>query len=271
MSVARMLQEFIEGLELTDGERDKASAQQTRLRAALRSGLAVDRDFLAGSYGRRTAIRPLNDIDVFVVLAGSRPRTPEEALREVFRVVKEAYPQTQRRTQARSIGLEFSGTGIGFDIVPAYEEWGRYLIPDRRAAQWIATDPEGHRLALTRANERTGGRLVPLIKVLKHWNGAVGRPLKSFHLEVMCYGALTREPSSHAAGLEALFSALVQQVVSRCPDPSGAGPDIDADLEHRDRVEAQKKLQEAADAARRANEPWGPDPEAAWRRLLRIA
>ncbi|MFS8071266.1 MAG: SMODS domain-containing nucleotidyltransferase, partial [Byssovorax sp.] len=68
-TVREAFQKFVSNLELTQPERDNVSQQQNVVRANLRSHLGgIERDILSGSYSRGTSIRPLNDIDVFIIL-----------------------------------------------------------------------------------------------------------------------------------------------------------------------------------------------------------
>ena len=71
-----------------------------------------------------------------------------------------------------------------------------------------------------------------LIKAVKHWNlaheaGHSGhRPLRSFHLEVMCCRVFDRKPDSIAVGLATLFRYLADHVTDPCPPPAGKRPDV---------------------------------------------
>ncbi|WP_255415181.1 hypothetical protein [Vitiosangium sp. GDMCC 1.1324] len=75
-SVREGLEKFIQSLELTQGQRDEVSRQHTLVREALRKRLNTKTDFLSGSYSRHTAIRPLHDIDIFVVLGEMSSHPP---------------------------------------------------------------------------------------------------------------------------------------------------------------------------------------------------
>src|SRR5689334_16307636 len=70
--VPQALEKFIASLELTDAQADRVNHQHIELREKLRKQLSPSEpEFLSGSYSRNTAIRPLNDIDIFVVLPTS--------------------------------------------------------------------------------------------------------------------------------------------------------------------------------------------------------
>ena len=264
MNVAARFQSYLASLELTPRERKAASDQQVALRDRLRLHLEGVLDIrLVGSYRRGTAIRPLKDIDVFVVLdAGTHRRdAPDPLLQTIKRALRAGYPDHDPRIQNRSVNIEFSGTEIAYDIVAAFPsawtgaadtEPPYYEIPDRRAATWIRTNPAKHGEACIAANKRAGDMLNGLIKAAKHWNRDNGKPLSGFHIEVMSYEAFGWKPDDPRAGLWGLFQHLASKVQSSCPDPAGLGPAIDADLTWEDRVRARDLLQRAAQVAQAA-------------------
>jgi hypothetical protein len=235
---------------------------------------------LSGSYRRRTAIRPLNDIDIFVILDRAAhkdvypPSAPGACLERVKRALVAAYQgKVPTKLQTRSVNIEFRGTGVGYDVVPAFAiAGGGYMIPDIGRSGWINTIPERHREACVKANERAGGKLNPLIKMAKHWNTRHGKPLRSFHLEVMSYEAFASPAPSYAGGLRLLFAFLAQRVLASCPAPSGAGPHVDAGMTPGERSQIRGALSEAAERAAIAlqleREGRIEEAHAIWRALL---
>lgn len=260
ITVGQAFDQFLRGLELTAAQGAEATRQQTVVRTKLGTHLGgVTSAFLSGSYGRSTAIRPLNDIDLFVILdeathGALRKSKPEACLELVQRALVEAYRgKTLPRIQGRSVNIEFTGTGIAFDVVPAFAvASGGYIIPDRELKNWIQTNPKQHEAAGIAANERAGNKLNLLIKAAKHWNNRNDKPLRSFHLEVMSYSAFSQAPTTYAEGLAKLFTHLASAVMVACPVPSSAGPNIDAGMTTADRTGIQSKLRKAAEAADRA-------------------
>lgn len=279
-TVAQAFHHAIQSLELTEAEAANVSRQQNVVRETLRQHLGgIDRDFLSGSYARRTAIRPLHDVDLFLVLnpqvhAELRVAAPDRCLVAVRDALTRAYPNKQAaRLQGRSVNIEFSGSGIGYDIVPAFANGpDAYLIPDRSRQSWIRTNPERHRQVLVEANQRAGGKLVPLIKLGKHVNANLGRPLASFHLEVMSYQAFSGPPTSYPDGLAFLLTHLAERVLQSCPDPAGLGPNIDNGMTQPERTTIREAFRKAAasahDAVARAAAGAQGQAHASWRSLL---
>ncbi|WP_224365779.1 nucleotidyltransferase domain-containing protein [Hyalangium versicolor] len=252
-SVREAVQRFIESLELTDHQREEVIRQHTLVREQLRRWLSPKTDFLSGSYARRTAIRPLHDIDLFVVLRDTSS-PPSESQDTVLKQIRQALQPLRPGMelpilQEHSVHIGFSSPGIEFDVVPAFQQPSQqfYFIPERGTAQWIRSNPRLHEELSTAANERAGKKLKPLLKAVKHWNRNHGSsPLRSFHLEAMSYSAFTSPPTGYLEGLEALFSHLSQQVQRSCPDPAGLGPNVDKYLLPNDRNAAQSILGSAA-------------------------
>ncbi len=252
-SVGEALEQFIQSLELTPKQQEEVSRQHTVVREELRQRLGPKTDFLSGSYSRNTAIRPLHDIDLFIVLKDAAPspaESPDAVLKRVRQALKEAWPDKELPIlQQHSVHIGFSGSGIEFDVVPAFEQPGQgaYFIPERETGRWIRSNPRLHQERSTKANEQAGKKLKPLLKVVKHWNRQqASSPLRSFHLEVMSYEAFPQPPRGYLEGLEELFSHLSRRVSSPCPDPARLGPNVDERMSSTQREAARQLLASAA-------------------------
>jgi len=261
LSVGQAFEEFLKDLELTDSQRQEVIRQHTVVRENLRHLLAPHyaTDFLSGSYSRRTAIRPLHDIDIFVVLGETQGRPSSHtitALQRVQQALCQAYPNKELPiVQQHSVNIEFSESRIAFDVVPSFKavDEEEYFIPQRDTGQWICTNPQRHEELSIQANERAGKKLKPLLKAVKHWKRRQrSRPFTSFHLEAMSYSAFARSPATYLEGLVQLFEHLSFAVMRSCPDPAGLGPDIDKYMDTSAREAAQEMTDEAAQLARRA-------------------
>jgi hypothetical protein len=270
--LAPALQAIIEKIALSQAERDEASRQQNVVRDALRYYLPeIQQDFLTGSYARHTAIRPLEDIDMFVVLPEypTLSRSPQAAVERVLHALERGYPSHAPRMQRRSVNIQFAQSGIGYDVVPALDAGnGVFHIPDRGRGGWIRSAPKRHMDLSTSANQRAGDKLKPLIKLIKYWNRANHKPLRSFHLEVMAYEALHQPPQSYAEGLLTVFRHLSARVERPLADPSGVGPDIDEGMTSADRAHAARLLRNAAEQIR-SLDTYGD--QAGLRRLLGVS
>lgn len=269
-TVSRAFDELLRRNEPSEREREDAARQHITLRETLAQafGPELKKSFLSGSYARRTAIKPLHDIDFFAVLADRRfVNQPADAcMKPIAEALRRKFPDKVVTWQRRSLNIEFSGTGIGYDIVPAIEFSGDiYQIPDRKRDGWIKTNPKKHKETLDAANQVAGNKLNPLIKLGKLWNRHQGGLISSFHLEVTAYSAFRAPPESYPLGFAALLAHLARRLQSRTADPAGVGPDVDESLSDQDRRRAIAAASEAAQSAQFAAQS---GDHAAFRRLF---
>jgi hypothetical protein len=283
-SVREALERFIQSLELTDKQQQQVTDQQEAVRECLIHRLKPVTTFLSGSYSRNTAIRPLHDIDLFVVMGETAPPggsssssgsiTADSVLKQVRKALQEQWPNKNLPIlQQHSVHIGFEGSGIEFDVVPAYSvpTPGQevFLIPERETGNWVRTNPRLHKQRSTEANETAGKKLKPLLKAVKHWKrNHDSTPLRSFHLEVMSYGAFHTPPRDYIDGLELLFDHLSQQVLQPCPDPARLGPNVDQRMSPTQRQEAHKQLKSAAREMGLVRAECDVNPASAHKRLV---
>lgn len=277
-TVARAFEQCMQRLELVHEEASAATRQQQEVFLRMQRQLRPKEAILSGSYGRNTAIRPLHDIDLFLVFPSDTvpPRDPvRDVLARVLAALRAEYPEVPPRLQNRSVNITFNDTGIGFDVVPAMEAARQpdiYWIPDLDQDGWICSNPRLHQEACDLANERANKKLKPLIKTIKRWNQLQGKPVSSFHLEVMAYECFTTEPGSYAEGLAQLFQFMSERVRRLTPEPARLGPPVDSHLDTHRREQARERLNGAAGRATQAlayeRAGYLAEAHALWRRLL---
>ncbi|MDC0712677.1 nucleotidyltransferase [Stigmatella sp. ncwal1] len=259
-TVAQAFEKHMQHLELEENKRAKATRQQEWVFDAMRRRLGPKESILSGSYGRNTAIRPLHDIDLFLIFADTshfRTSPPGEFLVRVQQALELEFPNKQARVQNRSVNIEFSGTGIGFDVVPAVEDArhaGWYWIPDKRMGQWIRSDPRKHLEACNEANDHAKKKLKPLIKAIKRWNSHQEKRARSFHFEALAYQteSLMLAEASYSTGLTRLFQFMEERMTQPCEDPAKLGPPIDTGVSEGDRQQIQQQLRHATRRAEQA-------------------
>lgn len=152
---------------------------------------------LIGSYARHTAICDIKDVDVVVFLPESAlDDTPDRVLRRLKKILGQYLDSTvETSPQRRSIRMDFPDQNATLDIVPAVAPDGLdepLWLPDRRQEEWIKSDPLGYADSLSAANSEHGGKLVPLVKLMKAWRDEQmqHRKTKSYLLEVIVVRAV---------------------------------------------------------------------------------
>jgi len=264
LTVAQAFAALFTALEPNEGEREKASKQQQRVRESLEDLLALEDTYLSGSYRQRTLIRPPNDIDLLLVLDaeeyGDQIALDSDgataALDCVEHAVDFAYPNTEKYRHSRCIQLQFAGTGIGFDLVPVFRfTEDEFWMPDAARGVWLRTNPREVQRLVSEANQNVCGEwLVPLVKLLKAWKDKHRNRVKltGFHLEAMSYHALKHAPANEREGLLYLFEKLAVAIYLATPDIWSMGENADAYLSCSNRLRAAAALSDAALEARKA-------------------
>jgi hypothetical protein len=223
-SVEPQLWALVSEIEPTPTQKQGAVRSQNYLRELLNNGQMAARirsSYLSGSYARDTAIRPLDDVDIIFVIDPSywpsglwgRP-SPEAVLTTFAGAIRYRYPVSSAYGQRRSVRLELFHLNI--DCVPAIEdsEGSDFIwIPDRDAEEWIKSSPRRHSAEATAANQFNGGRLKPLVKLLKYWNSNLPSTVRvrSFLIETLAVSLFRRRQcASLEEGLLMFFETLAR-------------------------------------------------------------
>lgn len=184
--------------------------------------LAQSYNLTFGSFGRKTKIQPLDDIDIMVRLNGfngkyttdynyitidtdKMPNTKLKAfddgnnnissikILEIFKKELKQIPQYQtaeiKRNQ-ESVTLQLK-SGLNFDIVPCFytskENNGRqyYIIPDGNGT-WKKTDPKIMQDKISETNQNNNGNVLNQVRLVKYWNKRQTMPsISSYLLETL--------------------------------------------------------------------------------------
>ena len=95
-----------------------------------------------------------------------------------------------------------------------------YWIPDTDSGIWIPSDPDAHAKLLTQANDHCGGKLKPLIKMIKYWSRKNYDLFRSFHLELICADIFSRETlTTFPVGIATVLHRLPTYVGQQFMDP----------------------------------------------------
>ena len=245
MTTEEFFKNLASELELTQSETERVAEKHTWLREKLREKLPVEDDFLTGSYARHTIIRPEGDakFDVDFFLVFDKEEYGESSLEELLQTVRgaldiikiEDLAIEEIRMQSRSVAVVYKD-GFQIDVVPAIqiEKDKLYKIFDKKTLAAIDSNPKLHGEILTAANEATASnstkRLVPMIKILKHWKRKECDYMKSFHLELLMIETLSSLTISSYSSAIAYFFANVD-MQKPLIDPSNAENVIDAYLD----------------------------------------
>ncbi len=271
MTLDKALHDHLDALNLPKAEKARIKAAQNELNTLLRASFDPQGQVrLGGSVSRGTAIRPLKDVDLLLVLSDRKvpallsqnPATLMKRLEaELAAVVK-----VPVRTQNRSLSLVWQG--IPFDLVPCAMDGAPDVLrlPDLGRSRWLRTSPDQHAKLSQEADQKAGQMLLPIVRGVKAWRRHIALGLTSFHVEAMLWRCLDARPHGLADGLALAFNRLSERVQGGLPDPTGLGARVDESVSDADRTRARELFRQAAQQALRLSE--ASDPAGAVARLL---
>lgn len=196
---------------------------------------------LTGSYRRHTSIGDIKDVDIIVKADVSTSENPGSIIRRLNNAL-DNLPEAlglqghaEVKPSRRSVHVYFEDKDFHLDVVPAIvpgEIDQELYIPDKLWGKWIPSNPIGYCRYLSELNEKYGGKVVPLIKLAKHFRDyqmKVMKP-KSYWLEALVIyhivnGALDMQQSLGEAFRD-LMAAIYVKFAPLLGRTDGATPHI---------------------------------------------
>jgi hypothetical protein len=179
---------------------------------------------------------------ILIVDSAYRDEEPETVLDALFSALRDL-PEglsdkgevTIRRHQRRSVNVHLEKRDFDLDIVPAVALNGTdkpLEVPDKDWGKWVPTHPLGYAKALSKLNADHQEKVVPLVKMLKHWRDVhmIYRRPKSYWLECLVHNKIKNENvmtdgASYAESFRDLMASIEDGFQSHL-EKDGAVPEI---------------------------------------------
>jgi len=194
---------------ITPTERELELARQHR--DAVKSRIRLDgvRELLnSGSYIKGTAIRPFQDIDLFVGFdADAYGADEERVITRLHYHLGQSFSTSRVRLQTHSVGVIFAD-GLRVDVVPGFavkSRPGYYRVRDRDDGLWITTSIQRHKEFFQR-RLAADHRFRDMVRLVKHWKNHRRRKYSSFLAELLVARAFRAGiPHGRDVALHAFF------------------------------------------------------------------
>lgn len=264
-----------------------------------------------GSFSRKTKIRALDDIDMMIIMHAEQSIytqigetfyiTPGEGSRFINytdesgnyinsrRLINKLvsslsavwqYSSAESKRQGEAATLKLKSYTWNFDIVPAFmaapDASGNtfYLIPDGKG-HWKKTDPRIDKERTTRLNQKHGGKMLSVIRLVKYWKRKRGVPaIGSYLLETIL---LNRYDSLYQGGIhewtDEEFPLALRELAGAILNPVYDQKNIQGDINGLTIDERWKVWEKATTDAGVAEEAIAlefSDPEASGRRWQQV-
>lgn len=233
-------------LNITDNQADDISITQQNIRKVLGDNLTVVDDFLTGSYVRQTLIPPMSDadVDIFIVLDvkyyhnyNGQNGGQGGLLDLIKRNLIKKYPKTPNISRnGQAVTITFNDYHV--DVTPAFNrQGGGYLIPNSNTQIWLSTNPKEHIRLSSQHNRDHNGDLIPIIKMIKCWNRAIGNHFSSFHLEILAWSIFDGiRIDDYSSGVRFFFDKGRFLIDKKNPDPTGYSGDVGSYIDSADKI-----------------------------------
>jgi hypothetical protein len=223
---------FLEKLLPAKNEHLKSVSHKSSVSQCLENNWARTNLFETGSFGNGTGVRHFSDTDYFAIC-------PEDAFYEnsatTLRYIKETlqgtFTQTLIEVKTPAVRISFGVHASEIlEITPAcYHQLidtpgGKrrsYFIPDYEGS-WMVSCPSAHNAYVEKQNNRLGGKLKPLIRLVKAWKFYNNVPITSFYLELrVTKYAESRSAISFDVDIRNILKLLHDNQLARLQDPMG--------------------------------------------------
>ncbi len=186
---------FLGRLVPLSSEHDAAVSHKNSVKSCFENNFKCYEFFETGSFGNATGVRHHSDTDYFAVCPSDKfPSNSSTMLRTAKEALQSTFWQTtgiEVRTPAVRIpfGTYASETievtscnFIGMIDTPVGNK-PYYNIADYSGG-WMNSSPKAHNSYVKREDDRLGGKLKPLIRLIKAWKFYNSVPINSFYLEL---------------------------------------------------------------------------------------
>jgi hypothetical protein len=252
---------------ITDRQGKTIEERREGVGEALEDELEIVESHQYGSHSRGTMTGPLDedsDADIMFVLSDEERRRymkGGDGARNVLRKVKRAIKRNPRYADM-DVSIDRNVVAIKYhdmtmEVTPAFRDGsGGYHIPDtyQEGRSWVRTNPRQYKNMFQASNQARGGRPQKLARLAKDYNDRNGKPVSSYHMEVMAYQYARTQPRDTPTDelVDGFFERLPSKVRQGTKDPVYDTQRVDEGMDWETRREAVKKSRKARKHIRRA-------------------
>lgn len=276
---SQAMAQFVADISITDYQKTSiVNARKDRvvenLTAAFTatSDLPFSRAILMGSAAKGTIVRPIDDIDVLAVFSNANGawktyRYDSQAFLYRVRRAYDGLSTAQVGARGQAVRIFFNNGGH-VDVAPVFFHGNDvYGLPGGDGG-WINTAPTVANAWFAQKHAELGYNLATLVRLLKKWNNAHSKRLRSFHLETIAARTFKTLGGNRQSALASFFEWAPSHL--DVSDPGGQSGILSGYLTWTARQEVMQGLGSAAERARKANEAEARGDHDEAKRLWRI-
>lgn len=187
--------EMLRRLKLTKNQKADAKTKYTSVAKILHAEFYNNKydgstKLLIGSYGKRTNIRPPEDVDLLFKISEEvylqYEKSPAALLQRIRKRIGETYSTTEEiHAWGKVVLVKFTDGTHSIELLPAFDIEGVFMIPNTEGeGSWESFDVRTEMKAVQDSNTATGGVTRKLIKFIKRWSKHITTvTIKSYRIE----------------------------------------------------------------------------------------
>jgi len=195
MTVAEMFEQFINNLAIDNQE--QISNRYGEITSCLNkkyrgTDSKTANSLQVGSYGRKTAIKGISDLDMIYMMPKSewerfKDGRQSALLQEVKNAIKDRYSRTEAWGDGQVVVVSFDNHEI--EVLPAFEqEDGNFKYPNTNdGGSWPITRPRSEIKAVSDLDNKKNGNLRRLCKMIRAWKNKRNVVMSGMLIDTLAY------------------------------------------------------------------------------------
>lgn len=263
------------GKVLASCERDPENVQQhlEKIADTLTDEAEMEKFLFGGSVAKHTYVDGLSDIDALVILNQEElvSKSPLTVLNSFYKSLRDKlFSDKVKSIDKGKLAVTVTyHDGTEIQLLPAIRTGTKVAIPGTYGKKWNITNPKVFQRALTKANSRLNGSLVPTIKLAKSIISSLPKQkqLNGYHIESLALESVKgyRGPSTPKAILLNFFKSASLRVLHSIKDSTGQSRVVDSYMGKSNSTKRRVAADALASISRRLNSATSVDQ---WKALL---
>ena len=189
-----------------------------------------------GSVSKYTYVEGLSDVDVLLKI--NKSELSDKTPKEVLEYIKSRLDTNLQNVDEIKVGnlavtVKFKD-GNEIQILPSIKSGDGYKIPSSNGERWSnIIRPDNFASRLTKINQQCGGKVIPVIKIVKHINSKLptDQQLSGYHIESLAIEIFKSYPdelsNTHKTMVKHFFEKSSEKVKSPIKDKTNQSIHVD--------------------------------------------
>lgn len=177
-----------------------------------------------GSVYKFTYVEGLSDVDVLLKI--NKSELSNKSPREVLEYIKSKLETKLTNTEEIKVGklaitVKYKD-GTEIQILPAIKRGDGFKIPSRNGNEWSnVIRPDKFASRLTEVNQNCGGKVVPVIKIVKYINSKLppSQQLSGYHIESLAIEIFKSYPSKMIRSNKTMLKYFFEKASEKVKEP----------------------------------------------------